>query len=211
MISRRFTKFIFVGREFWHALQTRLLTLSGTFNCHIACHNGFNESELKGPGCFLWISANNNWYPDFTVYSPSALKGHVKFSHCWVRQRAIFLTSAASKSSRHWSSNSSFHTPFSWSINWHTFIPMSIFWIGDTIFGLYLTGTQLSPQKLIDFLSALLQIPPFLITSLPFVILFQACEAELEVFTSIIEQSEQNLVLVPIRWWHVNFHFDSSI
>ena len=71
VITCRFTRFIFVGREFLHAFQTKFLTLLGVFICQIAYHCGFTKSELEGPGCCLWIFANKNWYPDFAAKFPS--------------------------------------------------------------------------------------------------------------------------------------------
>ena len=119
------------------------------------------------------------------IYSPSVLKGRIKitllratesyFSHlsCFKIQLALFKQLVLP-------------CPIFLIYKlayFHSYHPMSIFWIGDTIFGLYLTGIQLSLQKLIDLPSPILQSPPFLISSLPFIILFQACEEKLGVFT----------------------------
>ena len=74
---------------------------------------------------------------------------------------------------------------------------MDVFWfcIGKISFGLYFSGTQLSVQKFIDLPSPILQSPPFQMTSLPLIMLFQAWEAEFGTLPSIIEQSGKNLGL----------------
>ena len=97
VITCCFTRFIFVVREFLHALQTKFLTLPGVFICQIPCHSGFTKSELEGPGCCLWISANKNWYPEFTAKFPSAVKGQVRMSLCCEWQRGIFFNSSKPK------------------------------------------------------------------------------------------------------------------
>lgn len=46
-ITLHLTRFIFVGREFRHACQTRFLTLLGTFSFQIACQSGLKSIGVR--------------------------------------------------------------------------------------------------------------------------------------------------------------------
>ena len=67
--------------------------------------------------------------------------------------------------------------------------------MGDWILGEVIEGSQLSDQILVEAPLPILHFAPFLITSLPCKILFQAKEPDLDSFASIIEQFGKNLNL----------------
>ena len=71
------TRFDFVGKESLHALHTKFFTFEGTSNFQISCHKGFIASGFEGPSCWFWNSFCGNLYPDFIIYSPVGLCGHV--------------------------------------------------------------------------------------------------------------------------------------
>lgn len=94
------TKFDFVGSESLHALHIRFFTLEGTFKFHTACQSIFKAAGFEVPGCWLWNSFCRNLYPDFTVYSPDGLWGHIKVSCSCVFDKGMALIFSASNSSK---------------------------------------------------------------------------------------------------------------
>ena len=109
-------------------------------------------------------------------------------------ERHVFLV-VASKAKKVLSFASSFHTLYTGSIKSLTIVRPLPSTFGETIFGEALEGNQLSPQIYTDLPEPILHLAPRLITSRPFIRLFQAYEALAGTLASITDVLGKNLAL----------------
>ena len=110
-------------------------------------------------------------------------------------QSGMFFMVVASKAKKVLLIASSFHTLYTRSIKSLTMVKPLPSAFGETTLGAALKGNQLSPQIYNDLPEPILHLAPRLITSHPFIRLFQAYEALVGTLASITDVLGKNLAL----------------